>query len=71
MFSHKKVGGIYFLKLWRLRFSFCVARRPQLVPRNPANPTLAQRLAYFQMQARSLRPYKGGNTIMPSYPENH
>ena len=27
MFSTKRVGGIRFFRLWRFRFSFCIASR--------------------------------------------
>jgi hypothetical protein len=29
LFSYRRVGGIRFLALGRLRFSFCIARKPQ------------------------------------------
>ena len=25
----QKVGGIWFVKVWRLRFSFCIAKAPK------------------------------------------
>lgn len=34
----QKIGGIYFLKVWRLRFSFCVAKAPK--KKNPKQLTL-------------------------------
>jgi hypothetical protein len=32
-FSTRKVGGIRFFRLWRLRFSFCIAVRERVRPR--------------------------------------
>jgi hypothetical protein len=29
MIAYRKVGGIHFVRVWRLRFSFCMARREE------------------------------------------
>ena len=27
MFSHKKVGGLTFVRVWRLSFSYCITKK--------------------------------------------
>ena len=45
MFSYRKVGGIRFLSIGRLRFSFCVARAAPTV--SLRKPRMARRVATF------------------------
>lgn len=32
MINYKKVGGIHFVAIGRMRFSFCMAKKPQAQP---------------------------------------
>lgn len=41
MFSYKKVGGLHFIRVWRVGFSFYIASaRPRQTPRSTAQQQL-------------------------------
>lgn len=36
-FAARKVGGIWFIRAWRLRLSFCIAKAPVSQPKEHRN----------------------------------
>lgn len=53
MFNYKKIGGIHFLAIGRMRFSFCMAKRPQAKPVPTYQQSLqASRIANELMRAK-------------------
>jgi hypothetical protein len=70
--SYRKNGGIHFLAIGRLRFSFCIARKKADVPRvERAAPTYAMAVNASHYASDMLRPVYGDMLNMTEEARSH